>query len=49
MWTIFDIILFAAGFAMCWFCKDTILRSVTGTDTLIKSLELKLAALRTKL
>ncbi|WP_265440893.1 hypothetical protein [Bradyrhizobium sp. SEMIA] len=48
MWTILDIILFAAGFAACWFCKDPVLRFVTGTDALIKSLEVKLAALRAK-
>ncbi|QQO17036.1 hypothetical protein JJB99_13290 [Bradyrhizobium diazoefficiens] len=48
MWTIFDIILFAAGFAGCWFCKDPVIRFVTGTEALIKSLEVKLAALRAK-
>lgn len=49
MQTILDIILFAAGFAICWFCKDPVLRIVTGTDALIKSLEARLAILRAKL
>jgi hypothetical protein len=48
MRTIPDILLFAAGFAACWFCKDPVLRLVTGTETLIKSLEAKLAVLRGK-
>lgn len=48
MWTVFDIILFAAGFAACWFCKDPVLRLIAGTDAVIKSLEVKLAALRAK-
>lgn len=48
MWTILDIILFAAGFVACWFCKDPVLRLVTGADAVIKSLEVKLAALRAK-
>ena len=48
MRTMLDIILFAAGFATCWFCKDPIVRLVTGTEALITSLEVKLAALRAK-
>ncbi|WP_168213261.1 hypothetical protein [Bradyrhizobium cosmicum] len=48
MLTILDITLFAAGCVAGWFCKDPVLRLVTGTDTLIKSLEAKLAALRAK-
>ncbi|MGY3513129.1 hypothetical protein [Bradyrhizobium lupini] len=46
MRTILTILLFAAGFGTCWFCKDPVLRFVTGTDSLIKSLEARLAALR---
>lgn len=46
MWTIIDIAIYAAGFATCWFCKDPILGLVSSTDTLIKSLEVKLAAMR---
>jgi hypothetical protein len=45
---IFFIIFFGAGFAACWFCKDPIVRLVTGTEALIASLEVKLAALRAK-
>jgi hypothetical protein len=48
MRTMLDIILFAAGFGACWFCKDPVLRFVTGTDTLIRSLEARLAVLRAK-
>ena len=48
MRTMLDIILFATGFASCWLCKDPILRLVTGTDALIKSLGARLAVLRTK-
>lgn len=48
MQTIFDVIVFAAGFGACWLCKDALLRFMTGTDALIKSLEAKLAVLRAK-
>ncbi|MCK1387384.1 hypothetical protein [Bradyrhizobium sp. 21] len=48
MRTILDILLFAAGFGLCWFCKEPVLRFVTGTDALIKSLEARLSALRGK-
>lgn len=48
MRAVFDIILFAAGFATCWFCKEPVLGLVSGTDALIKSLEIKLAAPRAK-
>ena len=48
MRTILDILLFSAGFGICWFCKDPVLHFVTGTDALIKSLEARLAALRGK-
>ncbi|MGY8706351.1 hypothetical protein RAD16_11490 [Bradyrhizobium sp. 18BD] len=48
MRTFVDIIAFAAGFGACWVCKDPILRLVTGTGTLIKSLEARLAVLRGK-
>ncbi|QPF93791.1 hypothetical protein [Bradyrhizobium commune] len=48
MWTVFDVIVFAAGFGASWLCKDALLRFVTGTDALIKSLEAKLAMLRAK-
>ena len=48
MQTILYVSRFAGGFAACWFCKDPALRFVTGTDTLIKSLEARLAMLRAK-
>ncbi|WP_441237473.1 hypothetical protein [Bradyrhizobium sp. 930_D9_N1_4] len=48
MQTILDIIIFVAGFATCWFCRDPVVRLVTGTDALIKSLEARLAILRAK-
>jgi hypothetical protein len=48
MQTFFNVVLFAAGFGACWLCKDALLRFVTGTDALIKSLEAKLAVLRAK-
>ena len=48
MRTILDIVFFTAGFGVCWLCKDALLRFVTGTDALIKSLEEKLAVLRAK-
>ena len=49
MQSIFDAILFAAGFGACWLCKDTLLRFVTGTEAQVKSLETKLALLRAAL
>ncbi len=48
MHTIVDIMLFVAGFAASWFCKDHILRAVAGADALIKVIEDRLAALRSK-
>jgi len=49
MQTIFDVIVFAAGFGACWFCKDALLRFVTSTEAQVKSLETKLALLRATL
>ncbi|WFU83779.1 hypothetical protein QA645_13845 [Bradyrhizobium sp. CIAT3101] len=46
MQTIFDVIVFAAGFGACWLSKDTLLRLVTGTEARVKLLETKLATLR---
>ncbi|WP_339034895.1 hypothetical protein WHZ78_24065 [Bradyrhizobium symbiodeficiens] len=46
MRTMLDIILFAAGFGVSWYCKDPVLRLATGIDALIKSLEARLAVLR---
>jgi hypothetical protein len=36
----------AAGFLLCWFAKDRITVSVTGTEAFIKALEAKAAALK---
>jgi hypothetical protein len=49
MWTMFDILAFAAGFAACWFSKDKLTLLVTGTETFIKTLEAKAAALKSAL
>jgi hypothetical protein len=49
MQMIFEVVVFAAGFVACWFCKDTLLRIVTGTEAQVKSLEAKLAVLRATL
>ena len=49
MQIIFDVIVFAAGFAACWLCKDALLRLATGTEAQVKSLETKLALLRATL
>ncbi|MBR0846623.1 hypothetical protein JQ543_02620 [Bradyrhizobium diazoefficiens] len=46
MRTIFDIIIFVAGFGACWLCKDAVVRLAMGTESLINSLEAKLAVLR---
>jgi hypothetical protein len=46
MWTFFDIVVFAAGFAACWFSKDKITQFVAGTEAFIKALEAKAAALK---
>jgi len=48
MRTMLHIILFAAGFGVCWYCKDPMIRLVTRIDALIKSLEARLAVLRGK-
>ena len=49
MWTLFDVVTFAAGFAACWFAKDKIAQIVTGTESYIKALEAKAAALKAAL
>lgn len=49
MQAIFDVVVFAAGFGACWFCKDKLLQFVTGTEAQVKSLETKLAVLRAAL
>ncbi len=48
MRTIIDIFVFAAGFAACWFCRDPLLKLVSGTEALINLLKARVAALRGK-
>jgi hypothetical protein len=49
MWNFFDAIVFAAGFAACWFGKDPIVKIVIGTENFVKSLEAKTAAIKAAL
>jgi hypothetical protein len=49
MWNLFDVIVFAAGFAACWFGKDPVVRLVVGAENFVKSLEAKAAAIRAAL
>ncbi len=49
MWSIFDNIVFAAGFTACWFSKDKIKVWVMGAETFISTLEDKARALKAKI
>jgi len=49
MWTLFDLAMFAAGFAACWFSKDRIVQAVNGAEAYAKALESKAAAARAAL
>lgn len=49
MWTFFDVLVFGTGFAACWFSKDRITRLVMGTESFVRSLEARAAALRAAL
>ena len=49
MWTLLDLVMFAAGFAACWFSKDRIAQAITGAEAYAKALETKAAALRAAL
>ena len=40
---------FATGFAACWFAKDKIRISVTGTEAFVKSTEDRIATLKAAL
>lgn len=42
-------LVFAGGFAFCWFAKDKITVLVTGTESFIKALEAKAAVLKAAL
>ena len=46
MWNLFDVIVFAAGFAACWFGKDPITKAIVGTENFAKALETKAAAVK---
>jgi hypothetical protein len=48
MWNFFDLLVFAGGFAACWFGKDWITKQVLGIETFAKALEAKAASLRAK-
>ncbi len=49
MWTFFDLAMFVAGFAACWFSKDRIAQAVSGAEAYAKVLESRAAALRASL
>ena len=49
MWTFFDAVLFAAGFAACCFSKDSIAQAVSGAEAYAKALESGAAALKAAL
>jgi hypothetical protein len=46
MWNLFDVIVFAAGFAACWFGKDPITKAIVGAENFAKALEAKAAAVK---
>ena len=49
MRTLFDVIIFAAGFGACWFSKDSVVRLATGSEAFIRSLEAMIAELKGKI
>ncbi len=49
MWGMFDILVFAGGFAACWFTKDFVIKALTGAETFAQSLEAKAKAVRAAL
>jgi len=49
MWTLFDFIVFAAGFVASWLSKDKITQFISGSEAFAKSLEAKAAALKAAL
>ncbi len=42
-----DAVVFAGGYAACWYTKDWLAKAYMGTETFIQSLEAKAAALKT--
>lgn len=49
MWNVFDVVVFVAGFAACWFGKDWIIKTATGAESFARSLEAKAKAVRAAL
>ncbi|HXP66431.1 MAG TPA: hypothetical protein VN815_13220 [Steroidobacteraceae bacterium] len=49
MWNLFDIAVFAAGFAACWFGKDTLVKWYQGASTFAANLEAKAAKIKAAL
>lgn len=45
-WMFFDLVVFGAGYAFCWFTKDAVIEVVMGTTGLIKKLEAKVDAIK---
>jgi hypothetical protein len=48
-WNFFDLLVFAAGYAACWYTKDYVTKTYMGSQNFVASLEAKVAALKTKL
>ena len=46
MWSIFDVIVFVAGFAACWFSMDRLVKFFDQTVKLIRRLKAKVKAIR---
>lgn len=46
MWSIFDIIVFAGGFAACWFSRDWLIKSYDRTANFVRRLGAKAKAIR---
>jgi hypothetical protein len=46
MWSIFDVIVFAAGFGACWFSRDWLMMSYDRIAKFIRRLEAKAKSIR---
>lgn len=49
MWNVFDVAVFAGGFAVCWFGKDLIVKTVIGAKAFAIKLETKAKAIKAAL
>lgn len=49
MWSFLALVMFAAGFALCWVSKDRIAQAVNGAEAYAKALEARAAVLRAAL